>query len=141
MSSALLADVVTAAHLAVVVFLLVMLFAVPVGGVCRWRWVRNPALRMTHLAIMGYIVFNAARGELCCLTHWEMDLRRAAGQASGEDYSFVGRLLHDILFVDVDQSVLHWIYAGVGLLVLAGLFLVPPHRRAGEAGLVGKLSG
>ena len=36
-----------------------------------------------------------------------------------------------LLFVDdVDQVVLHWIYAGVGLFVLAGIILVPPRRRA-----------
>jgi len=46
-----------------------------------------------------------------------------------EDFSFVGRILHDILFVDVDQALLHWIYAGLGVLVLGGMILVPPRRR------------
>ena len=131
MPHALLADAVTAVHLGIVVFMLVLIVAVPVGGALGWRWVRNLPLRLTHLAIMAYIVFNAARGELCFLTHWEWDLRAAAEQQTTTDYSFIGRLLHELLFVDdVDQVVLHWIYAGVGLFVLAGIILVPPRRRA-----------
>ena len=132
MPHALLADLVTALHLVIVAFMLALIVAVPVGGALGWRWIRNVPLRLIHLAIMGYIVFNAARGELCFLTHWEMDLRAAAGQEARGDYSFVGRLLHDLLFVDVELVVLHWIYAGVGLLVLAGIVLVPPRRRPAQ---------
>ena len=130
MPHAFLADLVTAVHLAIVVFMLALIIAVPIGGLLGWRWIRSMPLRLSHLTIMAYIVFNAARGKLCFLTHWEMDLRALAGQRFADDYSFIGRLLHDLLFVEVDQSLLHWIYGGVGLFVLAGIVLVPPRRRA-----------
>jgi len=133
MPHALFADIVTAVHLAVVLFMLGGMLLVPVGGVLGWSWVRSLPLRLTHLGIMGYIVFNAIRGELCFLTYWEMDLRQAAGQATREQWSFVGRLLHDILFVEVDQDLLHRIYIGLGVLVLGGLLLVPPRRRGTHA--------
>ena len=129
MLHALFADIITAVHLAVVLFMLGGMFLVPLGGVLGWSWVRSLPLRLTHLGIMGYIVFNAIRGELCFLTHWEVDLRQAAGQETREQWSFVGRLLHDILFVEVDQDLLHGIYIGLGVLVLAGLVFVPPRRR------------
>jgi hypothetical protein len=129
MSDAFLADLVTAVHLTIVIFMIFGMLVVPVGGLLRWRWVRNMPFRLIHLAIMGYIVFNAIRGELCFLTYWELDLRQAAGQVTQEDWSFVGRILHDILFVDVDQAVLHWIYAGLGALVVGGMVFVPPRRK------------
>ena len=62
------------------------MLVVPLGGVLGWSWVRNLPFRLTHLGIMGYIVFNAIRGELCFLTYWEMDLRQAAGQEAREQW-------------------------------------------------------
>lgn len=128
MPHALLADLVTALHLAVVLFVATGVLAVPLGGLLGWRWVRNPSFRLVHLAIVGYLVLNVVRGELCFLTHWERGLREAAGQTP-EDRSFVGRLLHDLVFVRVDQDLLHALYLGAAVLVLVGLFLVPPRWR------------
>ena len=76
---------------------------------------------------MAYIVQNAIRGELCFLTHWESALRGQAGETV-EEASFVGRMLHSILFVQVDQDLLHQIYVGFGAFVLALTFLVRPKR-------------
>ena len=127
------ADLVTTVHLAIVAFMILGLPLILVGGACKWAWVRNPWFRITHLGIMGYIVFNALRGELCFLTHLEHDLREKAGQSmeGARDYSFIGRLFHDILFVEMPQEDLHRIYFAFGALVLiATLFVRPRFRRS-----------
>ena len=54
MPYALLADLVTAIHLAVVLFMLLVMLAVPIGGLLRWRWVRNLPMRLIHLDYIPY---------------------------------------------------------------------------------------
>lgn len=132
--SALLADLVAGIHLAIVLFMVGGILLVLVGWPLRWRWIRNPWFRLTHLLIMTYIVINAARGELCFLTHWERDLRVEAGQVTGyrvdeQQISFVGRLLRRALYVeDVPQDTLHLVYFIVGGLVLVATLFVRPRR-------------
>ena len=108
-SHALRADCVAGIHLSIVIFILFGQVAVFVGWACRWSWVRNLPFRLTHLGIMLYIVQNAVQGEFCFLTHWEGDLRMKAGQ-DGSEGSFIGRILHDILFVDIPQDTLNIYY-------------------------------
>lgn len=126
---AFLADVLAAAHLAIVVFMIAGLALVLIGWPLRWRWIRNPWFRGAHLAIMAYIAFNAARGELCFLTHWEHDLRERAGQLDEPQISFLGRLLRDLLYVETPQATLDRIYLGFGALVVASLVFVRPRFR------------
>lgn len=129
------ADVITTVHLGVVLFMLLGLVLILVGGALRWSWVRNPWFRVVHLGIMVYIAQNAIRGELCFLTIWEHDLRAAAGQtlSAKDEWSFVGRLLHDILFVDMPQDELDVYYLVFGGVVLAATLFVPPRlRRRGK---------
>ena len=45
----------------------------------------------------------------------------------------MGQVLHDILFVDVDQALLNGIYLGFFALVVLTLVLVPPRRRGADA--------
>lgn len=131
---AFLADLVTGVHLAVVLFVVLLPPLVLAGAWRGWAWIRRPLLRVAHLGIMTYIVGNAVRGELCFLTHWEWDLREAAGQTEPQDLSFVGGLLHDLLFLDVEQAVLDRWYLAFGVLVLLVTVAVPPRRNrtAGE---------
>ena len=138
MNYALLADLVTAAHLAVVVYVLLGQLLVLVGWPLGWRWIRNPWFRLSHLGIMAYISFNAVRGEFCFLTHWEAGLRTKAGQ-QGSEASFLGQLLHDILFVDLPQRTLDKIYLAFAAVVLLSLVCIRPRmgrraRRSGDEG-------
>ncbi|MEZ6004502.1 MAG: DUF2784 domain-containing protein [Planctomycetota bacterium] len=128
MNAALWADVIAAVHLLIVVFILAGQLLVLLGWPLGWGWIRNPWFRFTHLAIMIYIVQNAIRGEFCFLTHWEWNLREKAGQ-QGAEGSFIGKLLSDILFVDVDQAVLDRWYLAFFALVLLGFWRVPPRVR------------
>ncbi len=125
------ADVITTVHLTIVTFMILGLALVLIGWPLRWQWIRNPWFRISHLAIMGYIAFNAIRGEFCFLTTWEHSLRKEAGQFQGgeDEWSFVGRLLHNILFVEMPQEELNKYYLVFGALVLVSIVCVRPRFR------------
>jgi hypothetical protein len=118
-----LADLVVALHFTVVAFVLFGAIAILIGGMRRWEWVRGAVFRLIHL---GIVLVVALQQELCFLTDWEIELRSRAGKGI-EEASFVGRLLHDWLFVDVDLATLQKIYIAFGVLVVLGLFTVRPH--------------
>ena len=129
MNPALLADGIVVVHLAIVLFVILGLVSVIVGGFLGWSWVRNPWFRLAHLGLISFVAIQGAGlGQLCPLTIWENELRREAGE-SGYSGSFVGRLCHDLLFVDVRQETLNWIYVAFALLVLATLVFVRPRWR------------
>lgn len=133
---ALLADVIVAVHLAYVLFVIVAELLIVLGGFLKWGWVRNPWFRLVHLAMILVVVVEALLQFECPLTTWERQLRQAAGQAYG-DMSFVGGLLHDILFVDASQQVLTTCYVAFGALVVASWVCVTPRpllARPAEAG-------
>lgn len=123
---ALLADLVVGIHFVVVAFAIGGALAILVGGIRSWEWVRRPVFRFLHLAVVATV---ALQQELCFLTEWEIALRERAGKGI-EEASFVGRLLHEWLFVDVELATLQQIYIAFGALVLLGLFAVPPRRRS-----------
>jgi len=120
-----LADLLLAVHFLIVVYVIAGVVLVFVGWPLHWTFVRSPAFRLPHLAVIVYIVLNAIRGKLCFLTIWETDLRSAAGQVAVEDISFIGRLLHELLYVDVPQASLDRFYIGFGLLIGVSLIAVP----------------
>jgi hypothetical protein len=127
-----LADAVVAVHVAYVSYVLLGQLAIVVGAACKWRWVRNPWFRWSHVAAIVIVAVEALLGIVCPLTLWEDDLRRLAGQeVSGE--TFVGRWLHGLIFYDVPPWILETCYIAFALLVIGTLVLVPPRRwRSGE---------
>jgi hypothetical protein len=122
----LLADLVVALHFAVVAFVLGGAIMILIGGLRGWKWVRDPVFRLIHFAV---VLVVALQQELCFLTVWELDLRERAGKGI-EEASFVARILHDWLFVDVELVVLQRIYIAFGALVLLGLLAVRPRAWA-----------
>ena len=120
-----LADLVVAVHFVVVAFVLFGAIAILVGGIRRWEWVRGSIFRFLHLGIVLVVVLQQ---ELCFLTDWEIELRSRAGKGI-EEASFIGRLLHEWLFVDVELATLQKIYIAFGVLVALGLFTVPPRLK------------
>ena len=121
----LLADLVVALHFVVVVFALGGAIAILIGWIRSWEWVRRPVLRLFHLGVVAAVALQQG---LCFLTDWEIDLRARAGKGI-EEASFVGRLLHDWLFIDVELATLQRIYLAFGALVLVGIFAVRPRFR------------
>jgi hypothetical protein len=133
-----LADLIVAAHLAYAAFIVVGQAAIVVGVVRKWAWVRNPWFRFGHLAAIAVVAAEALLGVDCPLTLWEARLRGLAGQeVSGE--TFIGRLLHRLLFCEAAPWVLNACHVGFALLVIGTFVLAPPRFR--RAGGVNPLNG
>ena len=125
---ALAADLVVVFHFAYVAFVIFGLLLTLVGVARGWRWVRNPWFRGVHLATILIVVAEAWLGIVCPLTSWEQQLRRLAGQSSYRG-DFVGRWLHEVLFLDFPPWVFTTIYTLFGLAVVATWVFAPPRRR------------
>ena len=123
----LLADLVVTVHTAYVAYVLVGLVLILVGVGRRWGWVRNPWFRVTHLAAILVVVLELLFETDCPLTVWEVRLRSLAGQPVSEA-TFVGRLMHQLLFVAVPGWIAPLIYVGCALLIAAAFVLAPPRR-------------
>ncbi len=122
------ADLLAAFHLALVAFVVLGEAAILAGGWRKWAWVRNRGFRVAHLAVIVVVALEAVFGVLCPLTRWEYDLRVAAGEG-GRPGTFVGRLIHGVLYYDFPPWVFTVLYIGFAALVLATLWLVPPRWR------------
>ena len=126
-----LADLIVAVHLGIVLYVILFQLAVIVGILRGWAWLERPWLRCSHLLVMAFVAIQASLGRLCPLTIWEYELRAAAGAAPREG-SFVGRLLHDLLYVEASPATLTAYYVGFLFVVVLTLLAVPPRRRRPE---------
>ena len=122
-----LADIVVVLHLAYVLFVILGLVAILLGYVLKWRWIRNPWFRYIHLSMIGIVVIEALLSITCPLTTLEYWLRGKDG-TSVSDGSFIGRLAHDFLFIDMPQQVFTLAYCLFGALVACTFLLAPPNR-------------
>ena len=126
---ALAADLILVLHALIVAFVVFGQLLVIVGGLRGWQWVRNLWFRLAHLVTVGYVVVQTWLGQLCPLTVWEQNLRRAAGQAV-HDQSFIEFWLGRILFFDLPWWVFIAIYTAFALVVLWSWWWLPPRRPA-----------
>ncbi len=124
-TAALLADTLLALHVGIVLFVVGLLPLVLAGGALGWRWVRHRGLRLTHLCLIVFIAAQAWLGQLCPLTVWEQDLRRAAGQG-GYTESFIEHWLSRLLYWDLPWWVFVAAYTGFAVLVAAAWWWVRP---------------
>ncbi len=123
-----LADAIVAVHVAYVSYVVIGQLLIWLGLVLRWCWVRNPWFRWTHLVMIVLVGVEAVLDIECPLTSWEGHFRKLAGQAvSGE--SFVGRLLHNLIFVDWPPWIINSLHVTFAMVVLATFALAPPRRR------------
>ena len=120
-----IADVILVVHFGIVLFIVGGLIGVWIGAFFRWRWVRNPWLRYTHLAAIAFVAAEALVGVACPLTVWEAGAR---GGMAPE--SFVGEWVQRLLFYRAPAWVFTAAYVAWALATLATLRLVPPRRRA-----------
>jgi len=124
----LLADAIVLVHLAYVAFVVGGYVAVPLGAARGWRWVRRRVWRRLHVAAIALVALEGLGGVMCPLTWLEAALR--GGSAPG---SFVGRLVHAVLFYDLPPWVFTLAYVVLALLALALYRLVPPQPAAPRA--------
>ena len=114
-----IADSVLAVHAALALFLTFGLVAILLGGPLGWRFVRNRAFRITHLAGMAVVAGEALLGLTCPLTDLESSLR-ASAQAPAYGQSFIAHWLGRFLFYDFDERVFLALYlAALGLTLWA----------------------
>ncbi len=123
---ALLADLLAFFHLLIVLFAVFGEAAIIIGGFLNWKWIRKLIFRLTHLGLIIYVALEASLGILCPLTLWEHALRRAAGQKTDTDITFIGKLIRSLLFWDFPSELFTWLYIGFGAVVATSFILVPP---------------
>jgi cytochrome c biogenesis protein CcdA len=129
-----LADVIVGVHVAYVSYVVLGQLLIWLGLALHWQWVRNPWFRWTHLIMIVIVGLEAVLNIECPLTSWEGRLRELAGQkVSGE--SFVGRLLHNLIFVSWPPWAIESLHVAFALVVL-GTFVLAPPRRFGERGVL-----
>jgi hypothetical protein len=129
----LLADGVVAAHFAYVSFVVAGQFLIWLGWALGWNFARNRWFRSLHLSAIAIVVFEALMNIDCPLTVWEYRLRQAAGQDVSAA-TFMGRLLHWLLFWDAPAYVFTIGYCIVGALILGTFVLFPPAFRMQKQG-------
>jgi len=121
------ADAVVAIHVAYIAYVVVGQALIVLGAAFRRQWARNPWFRFTHLLAIGVVAVEEWYCWRCPLTVWEEQLRQMGGQSvTGE--TFMGRFLHDMMFVDDHLSMdaitmLHYAFA---VLVAQALVMYPP---------------
>ena len=125
-----LADLVLLLHVLFVVFVVVALLLIIVGGFRHWLWVRNRWFRIIHLAGIIVVVAQSWAGLLCPLTNLEMWLRREAGGVQ-YDGSFMRYWLERFLYYDAPWWVFVMAYTGFGLLVIVTWVGFPPRKKVG----------
>jgi hypothetical protein len=121
----LLADSVLVLHVLFVLFVAAGLIFIIVGGVRRWRWVRNPWFRLVHVSTIGIVVAQACLGMVCPLTTLEMWLRQRAG-SNVYGGSFIAHWLQALLYYQAPAWVFAACYSLFGLLVAAVWLRYPP---------------
>jgi hypothetical protein len=126
-----LADILVGIHTAYVGFVVVGQLLIWAGLACRWRWVRNPWFRWIHLLMIGIVAVEAGLHLECPLTTWEHRLREAAGEEVYQA-SFLGQMLHYLLFPELPLWVFPILHIGFAVLVLGTFILAPPRRRRGQ---------
>ena len=124
-----LADAVLILHTLIVVFIVVGLLVILIGGVRKWAWVVNPWFRVAHLVGIGTVVLQAWLGVLCPLTTLEMWLRRQAGSLIYRE-SFIQYWLQKILFYQAPLWVFAVAYTAFALLVLMAWLKFPPRFKS-----------
>ena len=121
----LLADLVLITHVTFVLFVILGLVTILVGGGLGWQWVRNPWFRAFHLGGIGLVVVQAWLGIICPLTIFEMHLREKAGDATYEG-AFIAHWLHKLLYYHAPPWVFIVCYTLFGFAVAASWWKVRP---------------
>ena len=123
------ADLMVSLHLIYVSFTIGGALMILAGGLFKWCWVRNRVFRFIHLGAVLLVAFEALGGIWCPLTVWEWHLRTLAGQDYEGEISFVGRLIRQIIFVELPDWGFTIMYVGFGILILGIFVLIPPTKR------------
>ncbi|GBU28772.1 hypothetical protein R84B8_02334 [Treponema sp. R8-4-B8] len=126
MNRTLIADLIVSIHFGYVITVVGGLFVIILGGIFKWRFIKNFWFRAIHLAMILLVVLETLFGISCPLTDWEYELRIAAGQQNVASGSFIARLIHLLIFYNFPQIVFTIAYCVFGIAVLMTWWLIPP---------------
>jgi len=118
-----LAEAVLAAHVAVILFNLFGLVAVPIGAVCGWHFVHVRGWRLLHIASLAVVALQATLGRACILTLWQARLEGSATAAP-----LLIRWVEGLVYWRLPLWVFAALYVVVFGYALALLRLVRPRR-------------
>lgn len=122
-----LADLLVFVHVLYVGYVVVGQFAIIVAAPFKWSWARNPWFRFSHLLAIAIVAYEALNDIRCPLTVWEEQLRVLGGQAMNAGHSFMGRLFHDLLFLDgYPEIFFNTLHVAMFVLVVQGIVMYPP---------------
>lgn len=124
----LLADVILVIHFTYVMFTILGVLSIIIGGIFKWNWIKNLKFRIIHLISVVLVAVEALLGATCPLTSWEYELRIKAGQFVESDITFVGRILRKIIFYDFPPIFFLILYISFALLVILLFIIIPPKR-------------
>jgi hypothetical protein len=128
LASAALAHLILAIHLAVILFNIFGLVAVPIGAAIRWRFVRVRWWRAAHLGCLMLVAVQALLGRACFLTIWQAALEGDGSAPRPLIYAWINRAIYWNLPL--------WVFAALyvaALIYAVALWrLVPPRRRHKE---------
>lgn len=126
MSDRALTFAILAVHLAVILFNVFGLVAVPLGAWRRWRFVRVAWWRALHLLSLLIVAVQAVAGRACFLTIWQAALEPGGNGAAPPPliYAWINRAIY--------WPLPPWVFVVLYLAVLAYALalwrLVPPRR-------------
>lgn len=115
---------VLAVHIAVILFNVFGLVAVPAGAVCGWRFVHIRWWRVLHLLSLAAVAAQALAGRACFLTIWQSRLAGSIQPATPLIVRWIERMVYWPLPI--------WVFAALYVLIFAYalvlLWLVLPRR-------------
>lgn len=120
------ADAVLLLHFAFVLFVVLSLPLIALGGWRGWGFVRNVWFRAAHLLCMALVAAESLSGIACPLTTWENQLRLKAGGGLIYEGSFMQYWIHRVMFFEAPENVFILVYLTFFAAVLACLWWVKP---------------
>ncbi len=121
------ADVVVGIHVAYCAYVVLGQLAIVVAAPFKRQWARNPWFRFSHLTAIAIVGYEELRGIRCPLTVWEEQLRALGGQAVNGSETFVGRIFHDILFLDnLPEVFFTTVHIAILVLIVQAFIMYPP---------------
>ena len=119
-----LADVVVLVHVLYIAYVLFGQVAIVLAAMLRKEWGRNPWFRGTHLLAIGVVVLESFMNWRCPLTVWEEQLRAMAGQSFNGSETFMGRVLHQTMFIEGQPEIFFTtMYVAMMVVVVQGLLM------------------